>query len=417
MVAADEAIAGRLRVSLQKQSAKVLTLFREWDADGSGTVTLKEFRRGIGHLGIKVSREAIDQEFASFDVNGSGELELCELERALRPGQEMKMDLSLKPGAAGVIQTKAKNKTSRLAPIAASQTAEHKLNEQADGTLRRVISSSRTAPFGPRAKQSGGSLRETASPSVGKQNDGRPSQPSPSSTGQDVAEEDGELASAIAGRQAAPSVARLPARPPSRSNLSVSSRVTTAGSRQLGSPRLIKQVADDWDALDASLHRTSSATQKAAAVYACGTGARVALKYSTRAGSPRSMLLDDDILSSLHRSPSPSRPRSTHGSPPRERLGSGGGSLTQLSAVVGSQEELEAALRSAQTALVMAMERESSLAAQNNLLEDENRAMREQFGRRTSKPVQVTEQKLQNARRMLEGRLITDSDFERIKCK
>lgn len=75
----DEAIAGRLRTILQKRSAKVLTLFREWDADGSGTVTLKEFRRGIGHLGITASRERINKEFASFDLNGSGEMELREL--------------------------------------------------------------------------------------------------------------------------------------------------------------------------------------------------------------------------------------------------------------------------------------------------------------------------------------------------
>lgn len=72
----DEAIAGRLRTIMQKRSAKVLTFFREWDADGSGTVTLKEFRRGIGHLGITASRERINKEFASFDLNGSGELEL-----------------------------------------------------------------------------------------------------------------------------------------------------------------------------------------------------------------------------------------------------------------------------------------------------------------------------------------------------
>jgi hypothetical protein len=65
------------------------------------------------------------------------------------------------------------------------------------------------------------------------------------------------------------------------------------------------------------------------------------------------------------------------------------------------------------------MERESALASENRRLEKENRAMHEQAARLPGRPrhVQVTEQKLQDARRMLEERLINDADFPRIKGK
>jgi hypothetical protein len=95
-------------------------------------------------------------------------------------------------------------------------------------------------------------------------------------------------------------------------------------------------VADDWDALGTSLQTSSRATQRAAAVYACGTGARVAHKYSARAGSPRSMLLDEDRVSPLHDSMPPARQGTANGFPRQERLGSRGGSSARLPATIGS---------------------------------------------------------------------------------
>jgi len=288
-----------------------------------------------------------------------------ELEKALQPGREMKMDSSLKPGAAGVIDTNAKNNKSQSAPKTASQPAGPNLNEQADDTPCCVTSSARTTPFGSWAKQVRGSSSAIASPTQGQQNATRVSQPSPSSARQDVAKEEGEAALTITREEMAPSVARFPTRPPSRSNLSGSSRASTGTLRHPGSPRMIKQVADDWDALDTSLHRTSRATQQAAAVYACGPGARVALKYSARAGSPRSMLFDEDARSPQHHSMPPARLGTSHGLPQWERLGGGGNSSARLTRAIASRAELEAALSSAQTAVVMAMERESALAAEN----------------------------------------------------
>ena len=86
--------------------AQVSTLFAEWDADRSGTLTRKELHRalavlgiGAGHptasggtvgkgapgLGGEDARRAANALFASVDVDGSGEISLAELERAIRP--------------------------------------------------------------------------------------------------------------------------------------------------------------------------------------------------------------------------------------------------------------------------------------------------------------------------------------------
>ena len=59
-------------------------LFREWDTDGSGTVSKKEFRRAIGALGYEAPRAELDRAFAEFDTDRSGEIDVGELTRALK---------------------------------------------------------------------------------------------------------------------------------------------------------------------------------------------------------------------------------------------------------------------------------------------------------------------------------------------
>jgi hypothetical protein len=39
----------------------VMDLFREWDIDGDGTITRKEFLKAMPRLGLEVSKDAINQ--------------------------------------------------------------------------------------------------------------------------------------------------------------------------------------------------------------------------------------------------------------------------------------------------------------------------------------------------------------------
>ena len=53
-------IATQLRDALTAQAVRVIDLFREWDEDGDGTVSKKEFRKALPALGLKVPREEAD---------------------------------------------------------------------------------------------------------------------------------------------------------------------------------------------------------------------------------------------------------------------------------------------------------------------------------------------------------------------
>ena len=49
--------------------------------DGDGTVSKKEFRKAMPMLGLQVSKRDIDALFDSWDPDGSGQLELGELNK------------------------------------------------------------------------------------------------------------------------------------------------------------------------------------------------------------------------------------------------------------------------------------------------------------------------------------------------
>ena len=61
----------------------MIDLFREWDADGDGNVTRKEFHKAMPKLGFDVPKEQIDEVFNGFDPDGSGEVSYTELKKFL----------------------------------------------------------------------------------------------------------------------------------------------------------------------------------------------------------------------------------------------------------------------------------------------------------------------------------------------
>ena len=99
----------QLRNALSAKGTRVIDLFRQWDADGSGTVSKKEFRMAMPKLGLTAPKKEIDLLFDSFDPDGSGEIDYKELNKILRRGADVKLDPKLQAGGAGAIELSAKN--------------------------------------------------------------------------------------------------------------------------------------------------------------------------------------------------------------------------------------------------------------------------------------------------------------------
>ena len=77
-------VAEQLRETLAQHAVRVIDLFREWDKDGDGTVSKREFRKAMPLLGLDVPRAEVDALFDSWDPDRSGSVELAELSRMLR---------------------------------------------------------------------------------------------------------------------------------------------------------------------------------------------------------------------------------------------------------------------------------------------------------------------------------------------
>ena len=77
-------VSEQIAAALRKNSARVLDLFRDWDVDGDGEVSLQEFRRAMPALGLVVPQADIDSLFKSWDKDGGGALNLRELQKILR---------------------------------------------------------------------------------------------------------------------------------------------------------------------------------------------------------------------------------------------------------------------------------------------------------------------------------------------
>ena len=54
----------------------MIDLFKEWDEDSDGTVSKAEFRKAMPILGLAVPRREVDELFDSWDLDGSGALDL-----------------------------------------------------------------------------------------------------------------------------------------------------------------------------------------------------------------------------------------------------------------------------------------------------------------------------------------------------
>ena len=106
----DVPIQEQLRDILIDNSVRVIDLFRDWDDDGDGKVSKKEFRKAMVALGLSVPRKEADGLFDTFDPDGGGSIDYKELQKALK--RRVALDPSLQDGAVK-IELSAKNKSSK----------------------------------------------------------------------------------------------------------------------------------------------------------------------------------------------------------------------------------------------------------------------------------------------------------------
>ena len=107
---AEAGVAQELRDMLTAKAVRVIDLFKQWDEDGNGAVSKKEFRKAMPLLGLDVPRAEIDQLFDEWDPDKSGVLTFDELNKKLRRGSAVALDASLQAGAAGSIETESTTK-------------------------------------------------------------------------------------------------------------------------------------------------------------------------------------------------------------------------------------------------------------------------------------------------------------------
>ena len=80
-------VMAQLRAALSANLGRVIDLFREWDADSSGSVDKKEFQKALQTLGMPCSAEDAGKFFDTLDDDRSGALEFGELHAKLKRGE------------------------------------------------------------------------------------------------------------------------------------------------------------------------------------------------------------------------------------------------------------------------------------------------------------------------------------------
>jgi len=73
-----------MRKMLASKARKLEDLFKEWDEDGDGQISRKEWKKALDAVGINHNDYMINRLFDMFDEDGSGELDFAEIKAALK---------------------------------------------------------------------------------------------------------------------------------------------------------------------------------------------------------------------------------------------------------------------------------------------------------------------------------------------
>lgn len=80
--------AKALRQALNENAVRVIDLFQDWDVNGDGAVSRKEFVTGVTLMGLP-GGQAAAALFNEWDADGGGDLQIRELNRVLRRGNDV----------------------------------------------------------------------------------------------------------------------------------------------------------------------------------------------------------------------------------------------------------------------------------------------------------------------------------------
>ena len=81
--ASDSALA-QIAAALKQDLRRAMDLFREWDVNGDGAISKREFKNAMATLKIEVTAEGVDALFRQFDGDGQGTIDFKELNKLVR---------------------------------------------------------------------------------------------------------------------------------------------------------------------------------------------------------------------------------------------------------------------------------------------------------------------------------------------
>jgi len=73
----------QLKRHLIAQTAEMGRLFKQWDTNNNGLISIDEFAKAVLMCGVPVARETCDATFNEFDTDGSGQLQYAEFLRSM----------------------------------------------------------------------------------------------------------------------------------------------------------------------------------------------------------------------------------------------------------------------------------------------------------------------------------------------
>jgi Ca2+-binding EF-hand superfamily protein len=159
-------VVEQIRDALSANLTRVIDLFREWDDDGNGNVSKREFRLALPMLGLQISKVDADALFDSIDKDGSGTVEYAELAKQLKP--KVKVTMKKSRSAPRLLPSPTRSGAEEYKDaLAAEQVAKRRL-ARIQKELMRAASTSALHEEKERKRLEGMALRRDMDERVGR---------------------------------------------------------------------------------------------------------------------------------------------------------------------------------------------------------------------------------------------------------
>jgi len=179
-----EAAEAALRQALNENAVRVIDLFRDWDVNGDGAVSMREFVTGVTLLGLPGGKAAAAL-FRVWDADGSGSLSIAELNRILRRGNDIS---GLPPKVDYCVNISSRRNWSRRKVDGASGVVLHMPKGNVPHALSSRPAASPAHDAWRRSAQANGRTSPLISPAVPPKPSGRSGRHSPPRSADEVLE-------------------------------------------------------------------------------------------------------------------------------------------------------------------------------------------------------------------------------------